>query len=154
MNNIEDDYGNRIECSAEEYSYNREISNNQERENLDSWIGGYEFEEAAITDEIRLSTPAWAYLLWIYYEHNAYHAKISIDGYMTLKRFLAIVEGDENEIRIVLNDYYPKDDYCYYNEGSILLSLKRHDNDIWDNENADEALFSIGINWYNTGVMK
>lgn len=42
----------------------------------------------------------------------------------------------------------------WMNFGSSVNHFFKHGITQWDNENADKSLFMLGINWYNTGVMK
>ena len=42
----------------------------------------------------------------------------------------------------------------WMNVGSSVNHFFKHGFNDWDNEYADQALFGLGINWYNTGVMK
>jgi hypothetical protein len=42
----------------------------------------------------------------------------------------------------------------WLNLGSSFNHFLKHGVNDWDNEYADQVLFQLGINWYNTGVMK
>ena len=42
----------------------------------------------------------------------------------------------------------------WMNTGSAVNHFFKHVFFGWDNERADQSLFKLGINWYNTGVMK
>jgi hypothetical protein len=42
----------------------------------------------------------------------------------------------------------------WMNFGSAFNHFFKHGFNDWDNESADQALFVLGINWYNAGVME
>lgn len=90
-----------------------------EQSQLDSWIGNYSFSEIVQPDENMF------YELSIYKENNKYYSKINIDGFQTIQRLLANVEGNDESISIIFDQYLPDNLFEVYNQGDILLKLER-----------------------------
>ena len=69
--------------------------------NLDSWVGIYDFFE--FSPGLYGSNQMVGYELVVFPNTgHGYFAYLSMNGWMTHKRVLARVEGDRNEIRLVL----------------------------------------------------
>ncbi len=88
---------------------------------LESWVGNYTFSEFVPPDENMF------YSVSLYKENNNYYANISIDGFQTLIRLKAKVNGDANSINLVFDKYLPDNMYNSYNEGDILIAFKKTD---------------------------
>ncbi len=86
---------------------------------LESWVGDYTFSEFIPPDENMF------YSVSIYRENNSYYAKINIDGYQTLKRLQAKVNGDTNSIKLIFDKYLPDNTYESYNVGDILITFEK-----------------------------
>ena len=130
---VEEEAPNEIYPSLSSLSCNHTIITEngiiRETTPLDSWIGLYSFGEGIPNRRI------WGYNMWIYEKDNAYYAEISIDGHMTVKRLLATVRGDVNNVEIVFEGYFSRSDNAYYSVGDTLFNLERKENEIltyWD----------------------
>lgn len=99
--------------------------------NLDSWIGEYEFGGVLETDSNIRPNPVWVYNLDIYKETGIYYATIEIDGYQTIQRLKAIVKGDEEFISLIFELYLPDNQSEPYKENDILLSLEKKNSEIY-----------------------
>jgi hypothetical protein len=86
---------------------------------LASWVGDYTFFELVPQDENR-----W-YSLSIRQEQDEYIAIISIDGFQTMTRLQARVEGDEVEARLLFDSYRPDNLFEPYQSGDQLLRFKK-----------------------------
>lgn len=86
--------------------------------NLESWIGDYKFSEFAPPDENMF------YSISIYKANNEYYAKISIDGFQTIKRMQAKISGDQNSIELIFDKYLPDNRFEPYQAGDLLISFK------------------------------
>jgi len=67
---------------------------------LESWIGDYKFSES-VPSLNGVTNIALFYGISICKENESYFARINVDGYQTLKRLKAKIEGDENSIRLI-----------------------------------------------------
>ena len=91
----------------------------------DSWIGSYTFYEYLPPNQ------NMEYSIHIYEDEGLY-AQIKIDGFHTLKRLKAKVWSNGNETMFVFYDNYTDEEGNStipdtYNEGDILLKLKKQD---------------------------
>ncbi|WP_163854794.1 DUF5991 domain-containing protein [Paenibacillus elgii] len=96
---------------------------------LESWVGEYEFSEYAPPDQNRF------YRISIYKEDKSYYATIDIDGFQTMERLQAQVEGDGKAIKIIFNKYLPDNVWEPYSPGDVLLRLEKTDsalNTFWE----------------------
>lgn len=96
-----------------------QISSSNTSSFLESWTGEYSFSEFCPPNQNMF------FSITIYRENSHYLAKISVDGFQTLKRLSANVVGDENSIRLEFLEYLPENIYEIYNKGDILLEFKR-----------------------------
>jgi hypothetical protein len=97
-------------------------------ESLESWIGGYRFEEVGIPTHHCME-----YNVAIYSENGKCYANISIDGWLTEDRFKAQVIGDDKFIKLVFYEYLPDShipEYAQIEIGDILLSFERKRSDL------------------------
>ncbi|WP_010491769.1 DUF5991 domain-containing protein [Paenibacillus elgii] len=96
---------------------------------LESWVGEYEFSEYAPPDQNRF------YRISIYKEDKSYYATIDIDGFQTMGRLQAQVEGDGKAIKIIFDKYLPDNLWEPYSAGDVLLRLEKTDsalNTFWE----------------------
>lgn len=96
---------------------------------LESWVGEYEFSEYAPPDQNMF------YRIKIYKEDISYYAIIDIDGFQTMERLQAHVEGDGKALKIIFDKYLPDNLGESYNPGDILLRLEKTDsalNTFWE----------------------
>ncbi|GMX64024.1 hypothetical protein Elgi_33670 [Paenibacillus elgii] len=96
---------------------------------LESWVGEYEFSEYAPPDQNMF------YRINIYKEGKSYYATIDIDGFQTMERLQAKVEGDGKAIKIIFDKYLPDNLGESYNPGDVLLRLEKTDsalNTFWE----------------------
>ena len=84
---------------------------------LDSWQGTYYFEEVI--------PPHYGCIcnLEIRNEKSDYFAIISMDGWQTLTRLKASVQGSQDRIDIIFQEYLPENRFEFYEEGDVLFSL-------------------------------
>ena len=109
-------YQENSNIEEKEKSYDNSVKTSP---NLESWVGDYEFSEFA-PPNINMF-----YGFSIYRENGNYYAKISIDGFQTIKRLQANVSGDENSIKLIFAEYLPDNRFEPYIEEDILLSLEK-----------------------------
>ncbi|XOK63212.1 DUF5991 domain-containing protein [Paenibacillus elgii] len=96
---------------------------------LESWVGEYEFSEYAPPDQNRF------YQIKIFKEDKSYYATIDIDGFQTMERLQAKVEGDGKAIKIIFDKYLPDNLWEPYSPGDVLLRLEKTDsalNTFWE----------------------
>ena len=84
---------------------------------MSRWVGTYSFAESAPPDEMM------DYKINIYAENDGYNADISIDGFQTMIRIRALVQGDSNQIKMLFEEYLPDNTIASYNPGDVLLSF-------------------------------
>jgi hypothetical protein len=101
-------------CSANEV-----ISFTPFANDLNRWIGGYEFYEFA-SPNINMN-----YTVNIYEDDGKYYADIIIDGFQTMARLKAIVQGDSKSIDLIFDSYLPENVQEIYKKGCILLTFGR-----------------------------
>lgn len=94
-------------------------------ETLESWVGNYLFSEYAPPNQNLF------YEISIYKEEDDYFAKISIDGFQTMKRLKTKVSGDENTIKLLFDKYLPDNLWESYDEGDILLSFEKRNSKLY-----------------------
>jgi hypothetical protein len=84
---------------------------------LDLWQGQYCFDEFFPPHYGRICN------LEIQNEKNGYFAIISMDGWQTLTRLKASVQGSQDRIDIIFQEYLPENLFEPYEEGDVLFSL-------------------------------
>ena len=117
-------------------------------ENLDSWLGGYEYFDSFSAEEIEedpsLGQFCVQYNLYIVKGGDRYYAYLTANGWMTWDRICAKVEGNENEVKIVFEEFIQCEEQGRYEEGEVFLILvKAQDvtgNDVitWKNEDGSQ----------------
>jgi len=109
----------------EEMQYDLPIENDTNNL-LNSWIGKYEFEEYIEG----IGSPIWRnYKITIYEEYGINYADIIVDGFQTMIRARAFVQGNDESIEFIFESFLPNDLFRIYNTGDILLSFSR-ENDV------------------------
>jgi hypothetical protein len=108
-----------------EQSESTEAEQSETINQLESWIGIYKFNEFAEPDQ-----NMW-YSINIFKENNAYYAKVQIDGFQSMDRIKALVEGDKSLVCIVFIEYLPENLMEIYSEGDLLLKLEKEDDVIY-----------------------
>jgi len=88
---------------------------------LDRWSGEYEFYEFAPPNINML------YTINIYKENGNYFAKVNIDGFQTMTRVTARIEGDSEVIYLIFESYLPDNLYELFSEDDVMLSFKMED---------------------------
>lgn len=88
-------------------------------QSLDSWIGDYSFSEFVPPDQNMF------YSISIFKENDRYFAEINIDGFQTMERLKAEVEGGENSVKFIFSEYLPDNMLEPYKVGDILLRFER-----------------------------
>jgi len=89
------------------------------------WQGEYGWDESAphLNGEV---TMGWDYSISISEEKGRCQASIEGDGFQMMRRILADVEGDENEIRLLYREMGPDAGFGSSGEpGELLFRLKR-----------------------------
>ena len=71
-----------------------------------------------------------SYVLNIYQKDEKYWADISIDGWQTLRRLKAHVEGDNDSIQLIFDSYLPDNDFELFSTGDVLLTLTKRESKI------------------------
>lgn len=85
---------------------------------LDGWTGTYSYYQyypPNINIDVKLN---------VYNSGGRYFAYLQADGFQTLERLTARIEGDWNQIDVYVYDIDP-DLNSYFQEGSLLFSLKK-----------------------------
>lgn len=103
---------------------------------LDTWIGEYKFSEFTSPDENMF------YNVIIYKEGDKYLAEIRIDGFQTLTRIQANVEGEINSVNLIFDKYLPDNQLELYSKGDILFNFKNVDSELHTNWNSIEPMLS------------
>jgi|GEM_PF-6477659 len=131
INILSEDSENRTgilagDVTGQEESINKSVVEYME---LDGWLGDYGFSEWwAHNSDINAFMH---YRITIYKGEDAlYYADIEIDGYQTMDRIRAIVQGDEENINIIFSSYLPDILHERYEKGDILLRLRKYREDI------------------------
>lgn len=88
---------------------------------LESWVGEYGFSEYAPPDQNMF------YSISIYEEDKSYYATIHMDGFQTMTRLQAQVEGDGQAIKLIFDKYLPDNLWEPYRPGDVLLRLEKTD---------------------------
>ncbi|KNY25863.1 DUF5991 domain-containing protein [Pseudobacteroides cellulosolvens] len=91
---------------------------------LETWVGNYSFSEFVPPDQNMF------YGISIYKEEGNYYADISIDGFQTIERLRAKVDGDKNSIKLRFDKYLPDNRFQPYEVGDILLSFEKSGSDL------------------------
>lgn len=97
------------------------------KNDLQTWIGEYSFYEF-IPPDINMD-----YNIVIYKENGGFFAKITIDGFQTMKRIKAKVSVNKELIDIVFEEYLPDNMFELYAKGDVLLSFKKAGSNIYTN---------------------
>jgi hypothetical protein len=113
------------ETTETKQSETTETKQSETTDPLESWVGVYKFSEFAEPDQNR-----W-YSIDIFKENDLFYAKININGFQTLTRIKAIIEGDKVHIDIVFDKYMPDNIIEIYSAGDLLLKLEKIDNEIY-----------------------
>jgi hypothetical protein len=99
-------------------------------DDLNSWIGKYEFGEVSdIHSDIR-PNPSWVYTISIYKEKSDYYANIDVDGFQTIVRLKSRVKGAKDLISLVFETYLPDNISESYKINDVLLRLEKVDSEI------------------------
>ncbi|MBR5346249.1 MAG: hypothetical protein IK129_01240, partial [Deltaproteobacteria bacterium] len=94
------------------------------------WQGTYGWDESSPHPSGEV-TMGWDYSLSIGEEKGRCQASIEGDGFQMMRRILADVEGDENEIRLLYREMGPDAGFGSAGEpGDLLFRLKREGQDI------------------------
>ena len=104
--------------------------------NPKSWAGSYDFYEF---------TPPhanWVYDVRVYEEGGYYYADVNIDGFQTMTRLKAKVQGNSKSIDLVFDSYLPNNMFELYKKGDILFTLKKEGNMILTYWGKLEAMLS------------
>ena len=88
------------------------------------WVGNYTFSEFVPPDQNMF------YGISIIKEDDGYYTEISIDGFQTVGRLKAKVEGDRNSINLIFNEYLPDNMSEPYKVGEVLLSFERKNSEL------------------------
>jgi len=70
------------------------------------------------------------YRLKIYPKNSIYWADINIDGWQTLRRLRARVEGDNDSIQLIFDSYLPENHSKLFSTGDLLLTLTKRESKI------------------------
>ena len=85
------------------------------------WVGKYVFNENTHTDIKR-----YKYEIEIFEKNGVYFAQFYVFGYLTMNEFLASVNGDENSIRFVFEEYTDYNLCEPYKKGDMLLAFENN----------------------------
>lgn len=96
---------------------------------LDSWIGVYEFSESA-------NEPEGPFMIMNYeikiYKEEYYYADIIIDGQTTLARAKAEIYGNEEWISLTFLEYLPENIIgIYAKKNDVLISFRKDNQEIY-----------------------
>lgn len=105
----------------------RPIKPLMDNDNLNGWLGDYEFYEY-FPPNINME-----YNINIYKENGDYFAKIYIDGFQTTKKIKAKVLSNQDGINLVFETYLPDSTGQDLNKGDVLLGFKKVDSEIYTN---------------------
>ncbi len=87
------------------------------------WIGKYSFDEFAEPNQTR------TFYIEVYEnDKNELEATINIDGFQMMKRILAKVDLEDDQISFILKGYLPDNIIESFEHGSLLLRIKKSDN--------------------------
>ena len=95
---------------------------------LKSWAGEYsffEFQHGEIGSPHMLD-----YLIDINKYSGSYYATVTIDGWQTMIRARAIVQGDSESIELIFDSFFPDNMHERFSEGDILLTFTRQGDEI------------------------
>lgn len=99
----------------------------QSKENLDSWIGYYEFSEGASDPPMGMD-----YEIRIYEEEGEYYADLYQGGQTTMVRARAKVYGDNEWISLIFEEYLQDHNIGLNCKGNcVLLSFRCEEEDIY-----------------------
>jgi len=114
---------------------------------IHSWLGEYmfyEFEQPPIGSPVFME-----YTIIIYEESGIYFANLIIDGFQTMSRVKAFVEGCSESIDLIFAYYLEDNLHERFNAGDILLTLFREDGEVMTSW---EGLQPVIIESENPGV--
>lgn len=99
------------------------------KDDMDSWLGRYEFEEWVNEEG---SAPMFmAYDINIYKENNQYYADVEVNGQMTGINLRAKLYGNNEWVSLVINEYYPEHVTGLSRmENSVFISLRRQGDEV------------------------
>ncbi|HEY9062691.1 MAG TPA: DUF5991 domain-containing protein [Pseudobacteroides sp.] len=100
------------------------IAQKSDVSSLETWVGGYSFSEFVPPDQNMI------YGISIFKEEGNYYADISIDGFQTIERLRAKVDGNKNSIKLRFDKYLPDNRFEPYEVGDILLSFEKSGSDL------------------------
>ena len=87
------------------------------------WVGEYDFFEF-IASPVG-SDLSMGYRITIYEERGVYYAEVIIDGFQTMLRARALVQGNHDSVDLIFNSYLPDNLSERFNQGDILLTFER-----------------------------
>ncbi|MCL2638148.1 MAG: DUF5991 domain-containing protein [Oscillospiraceae bacterium] len=105
---------------------------------LDSWLGSYSLTEfiEGIGSPIMMS-----YEITIYEEDEKYFADIIINGFQTMSRIKATVDGNEESIDLIFDSYLPDNMFEIFEKGDLLLSFSRSGDEIITSRGRIESIW-------------
>lgn len=108
---------------------NFSYSQSRDGENLDSWIGKYEYVEQPISNASGIYDIIMGWELVITKTGDHYKALLNINGHLTFIEYLTDIDGSSNSINIKFNKQTDGPIYPYDNpvKGERLFTLKRVD---------------------------
>ena len=93
---------------------------------LSGWVNnGWGFFESAPPDF------NMQYTIDIYEADDAYYADIAIDGFQTMERLKAAVQGDSDSVSFIFDEYLPGNQSEPYAKGDLLLTLRAEGSQIY-----------------------
>jgi hypothetical protein len=92
---------------------------------FETWVGKYSFSEFVPPDENMF------YAISIYKDEGIYYADISMNGFQTIQRLRAKVDGNKNSIKLRFDKYLPDNRFEPYKVGDILLSFEKSGSDLY-----------------------
>jgi hypothetical protein len=122
--NYRSGYGAERDSIEIQLSNDTSIAEKSDVSILETWVGNYSFSEFVPPDQNMI------YGISIYKEQGNYYADISIDGFQTIERLRAKVEGDKNSIKLRFDKYLPDNRFEPYEVGDILLSFEKKGPDL------------------------
>jgi len=105
------------------------VSGCRHNNQIESWEGNYSFFESwpSLNEGIN---HFMSYSICIYEEDGKYCADMTIDGWMTLARYKALIQGDSQSIELIFDSYLPENMSVLYDKGDVILTFKKNENEI------------------------
>lgn len=99
----------------------------EQQDDLDSWVGSYQYIEHDVPAEQDGQVYGdYPYELIIYKENGTYKATLTVDGFQTMIRLNAKVQGDEKIAKIAYESNWPGDhEIVEFNKGEVMFSLEK-----------------------------